>query len=142
MIETLSLDTLDACVGLYVDTFNAEPWNESWTPGDATQRLGDFLATPRSHGLCRLGPDGNALGFVLGHLERSGADDHFLVQELCVRAEARRHGVATDLMESLERRLPDVSRWYLLTARDGGASVFYEGLGFRPAPVLGVFVRP
>lgn len=142
MIETLSLDTLEQCVALYVDTFNAEPWNESWTVEDADQRLGDFVATPRSHGFCMTGSDGEVLGFVLGHLERSGSDEHFLVQELCVRADMRRRGIATELVGALDRHLPEVDRWYLLTARDSAASTFYEGLGYRPAPRLGVFVRP
>ena len=36
---------------LYVETFNAPPWNESWDVSDAHRRLGDFLATPGAHGV-------------------------------------------------------------------------------------------
>jgi GNAT superfamily N-acetyltransferase len=131
-------------VSLYVETFNAPPWEESWTPEDASLRLGDFLATPRSTGLCSWATrqGGELQGFVLGHLERSGAEDHFLVQEMCVRPGLQRQGHGTRLLEALAESLPTVDRWYLLTARDSQASAFYEGNGFRPARRQAVFVRP
>ncbi|TQM65176.1 acetyltransferase (GNAT) family protein [Humibacillus xanthopallidus] len=133
---------LDACVSLYVDTFNAPPWNESWTDDDAAQRLGDFLATPRAYGVCSLSSDGQVLGFALGHLERSQGDDHFLLKEMCVRTSMQREGHGTRLLQALTDHLAHVRHWYLLTARDSDASAFYERNGFRPAGRLGVFVRP
>lgn len=140
MITALTRESLDACASLYVDTFNAPPWNESWTAHDAAQRLGDVLATPRAFGVCSSTADGEVLGFALGHLERSGADDHFLLQELCVRPGAQGHG--TELLEALADRLGQALHWYLLTARDSDAATFYERNGFRPAERMGVFVRP
>lgn len=141
MITTLTSDTLDACVSLYVDTFNAPPWNESWKADDAAQRLGDFFATPRAHGVCSRNSDGEVLGFALGHLERSGADDHFLLKEMCVRTSLQREGHGTRLLVALTDHLEHVRHWYLLTARDSDASAFYERNGFRPGR-KGVFVRP
>ncbi len=142
MITTLTSDALDACVSLYVDTFNAPPWDESWNADDAAQRLGDFLATPRAYGVCSLNSDGEVLGFALGHLERSGVDDHFLLKEMCVRASMQRKGHGTRLLEALTDHLGHVRHWYLLTARDSDASAFYAMNGFRPAGRMGVFVRP
>lgn len=142
MIKTLTSDALDACVSLYVDTFNAPPWNESWGADDAAQRLGDFLATPRANGVCSLNSDGAVVGFALGHLERSGGEDHFLLKEMCVRTSMQRQGHGTRLLEALAKELAHVRHWYLLTARDSDASAFYERNGFRPAGRMGVFVRP
>lgn len=142
MITTLTNESLAECVSLYVETFNAPPWNEAWTGHDAAQRLGDFLATPRTYGVCSSGTDGDLLGFALGHLERSGADDHFLLKELCVRTCAQRQGHGTRLLEALADQLGQVRHWYLLTARDSDASAFYESNGFRPAGRMGVFIRP
>lgn len=141
MISTLTSDNLDLCVSLYVETFNAPPWNESWRFEDAAQRLGDFLATPRTYGVCLTDPADRLLGFALGHLERSEAEDHFLLKEMCVRAPQQRHGHGTRLLNALGERLGQVSHWYLLTARDSNASAFYESNGFRPAGRMGVFVR-
>lgn len=142
MITALTRGSLDSCASLYADTFNAPPWNESWSVRDAAQRLEDAFATPRSFGVCTSSPDGDVLGFALGHLERSGADDHFLLQELCVRTSVQRQGYGTELLEALADRLDQALNWYLLTARDSDAAAFYEKNGFRPAGRMGVFVRP
>lgn len=76
VMSDLSKTDLDACVALFVDVFNAPPWNESWRAEDAAQRLGDFLATPRAVGVRLATLDGGLLGFALGHVERSGPEDH------------------------------------------------------------------
>ncbi|CAN7181752.1 GNAT family N-acetyltransferase [Terrabacter sp. LjRoot27] len=142
MIRTLTDDDLEACAALYVETFTAPPWNETWLVEDALQRIGDFLATPRAHGVCLTSAEGTMDGFAIGHLERSGPDDHFLLKEMCVREASRRQGRGTQLLEALSDRLGPARHWYLLTARDSDASAFYEANGFRPAGRMGVFVRP
>jgi aminoglycoside 6'-N-acetyltransferase I len=133
---------LSGCVDLYVKTFNAPPWNEDWSPADALQRLGDFLASPRSAGVCVTDLDGEVIGFALGHRERYSDGDHFLLQELCVRQDLQRQGHGTELLQGLGEVLPGVSRWYLLTAHASEAASFYQKNGFRPAKQVGVFVRP
>lgn len=142
VINTLTSDELAACVSLYVETFNAPPWNESWQVEDVTQRLGDFLATPRAYSVCLTDSDNQMVGFALGHLERSHAEDHFLLKEMCVRTSQQRQGHGTQLLEALTDQLHNVRHWYLLTARDSQAAAFYEKNGFRPAGRMGVFVRP
>jgi len=142
VISTLTGEELAACVSLYVETFNAPPWNESWRVQDATQRLGDFLSTPRAQGVCLTDADGRLVGFALGHLERSGGEDHFLLKEMCVRTSQQKQGHGTLLLGALADRLSGVRHWYLLTARDSHAAAFYGRNGFRPAGRMGVFVRP
>jgi aminoglycoside 6'-N-acetyltransferase I len=142
VIGILTKRNLDAYALLYVETFNAAPWNESWQVDDAMQRLGDILATPRAYGVCVSASDGELLGFALGHLERSGPEDHFLLKEMCVRPGHQRQGHGSALLEALADRMPGVRHWYLLTAGDSDASAFYEKNGFRPARRMGVLVRP
>jgi aminoglycoside 6'-N-acetyltransferase I len=142
VIEALTTRDLAACAELYVETFSAPPWNETWRAEDAVQRLGDILATPRAHGV-RISTPGDALaGFAVGHLERSGPEDHFLLQEMCVRSGRRRQGHGTALLGALRAAVPEARHWYLLTARDSAAARFYTRNGFRPAGRMGVFVRP
>ncbi|MFI2296335.1 GNAT family N-acetyltransferase [Isoptericola sp. NPDC019571] len=142
MIVDLTADRLEDCARLFVRTFSAPPWNEEWTRGDAAQRLGDMLATPRSVGSVAVADGGDVIGFVLGHRERAGTEDHLLVQEMCVAAAHQREGWGSRLLAALEHRLPDVQHWYLLTLRDGAAAAFYEAHEFRPASRVGVYVRP
>jgi GNAT superfamily N-acetyltransferase len=132
---------LPACVSLYVNGFNAPPWNESWRATDAAQRLGDFMATPRPTAWVSRTPMASFSGFALGHLERSGTEDHFLLKEMCVRSDEQRRGHGTRLLDAFTE-LTDVRHWYLLTARDSGALAFYTKGGFRPAGRLAVFVPP
>ncbi len=142
MISTLTSDSLPACASLFVEIFNAPPWSESWRTEDASQRLNDFLATPRAQGVCLSDSNDRLVGFALGHLERSGAEDHFLLKEMCVRTSKQGQGYGTLLLEALTDRHRGVRHWYLLTARESNASAFYEKNGFRPAGRMGVFVRP
>lgn len=142
MITTLTRRDLRRCAALYMETFNAPPWNETWQFDDALQRLSGFLETPRSHGVIATTPGGDLVGFALGHVERSAAADHFLLQEMCVHPDRQRHGHGTALLEELASGIPDVHHWYLLTARESPAAAFYERIGFRPAGRMAVFVRP
>lgn len=142
MIRRLANGDLDGCAALYVETFSGPPWNELWNRDDARQRVGDFFATPRSHGVGVFDDGGDLLGFALGHEERSGSEDHFFLQEMCVRTTHQGRGHGSQLLTSLTQSLAHVRHWYLLTARESAASAFYEGHGFRPAGRLGLFVRP
>ena len=142
VISTLTRDSLFACASLYVETFNGPPWNEAWTINDATRRLSDLLGTPQAHGITLSDSDGHLIGFALGHTERSVGEDHFLLKEMCVLTREQRHGYGSTLLAALAEQLPDVQKWYLLTARESTASAFYEKNGFRPAGRMGVFVRP
>ncbi|WP_182526570.1 GNAT family N-acetyltransferase [Nocardioides dongkuii] len=142
MISVMTPDRLDACAELYVEVFRAPPWDETWRLEDARQRLSDFLGAPRSRGLCLAGPDGVLLGFALGRRERYQDEDHFLLQEMCVRPDQQGQGHGSALLEALTADLADLRHWYLTTMRDGPAAAFYARHGFQPAARQGIFVRP
>jgi aminoglycoside 6'-N-acetyltransferase I len=101
-----------------------------------------LLRHPAVLGLGLYDEDEILLGFALGHEERSGTEDHFLLQEMCVKEAQQRRGHGSTLMTSLTQTLAHVRHWYLLTARESAAAAFYENHGFRPAGRLGVYVRP
>ncbi|MEU4155405.1 GNAT family N-acetyltransferase [Actinoplanes sp. NPDC026670] len=134
---------LDAYTRLYIDTFTRPPWNETWHPDDARQRLHDILTTPRTHHTHTALPDGTLTGFAIGHLERyAGGTDHFLLQEMCVHPDHQRQGLGTRLLTDLATQTPTATHWYLLTGRDTPAATFYQANGFRPAHLRTVYVRP
>ena len=123
---TRAIDLAEAdlaeCVDLFVETFAGPPWDETWAPDDALLRLGDFLRTPRSRAVGIRDGRGGLVGFALGHLERLGAEDHVLLQEMCVRPRAQRAGHGAALLSGLADRMPDVTHWHLLTAREASSS--------------------
>ena len=132
-VAPLTNGDLSGCANLYAESFNGSPWNESWTVADARQRLSDFLETPRSFGVCACDSTDQLVGFAIGHLERSCGQDHFLLQEMCVRPDLQRQGCGTALLGALERRVPEATNWYLLTAHESDAARFYQRNGSRPA---------
>lgn len=129
-------------VDVFVDVFNAEPWNDRWTVDDATRRLRDLHATPGFEGAALL-VDGTLTAFVGGYRQRwwDGAD-HCYIAELAVRRSAQRSGHGSRLLRASIDRLGDVSTFYLLTDVEGPAAEFYRAAGFRPARRRHVMVRP
>ncbi len=44
MAETkvpITIDKMEQCIELYINVFNSEPWNETWTYQTAKERLTD-----------------------------------------------------------------------------------------------------
>jgi ribosomal protein S18 acetylase RimI-like enzyme len=141
VITPLTADDLDTCATLFARTFSQPPWNETWHPTDARQRLTDMFHTPRARGVRTTGPDGTLTGFAIGYLQRYGSDDHFYLAEMCVDPDHQRRRIGTHLLGALAQQLPDIRHWYLLTARDSPAAAFYQAHGFHPATRSTVYGR-
>jgi len=134
-------ELLPAAVEVFVEAFNAEPWNDRWTIDSATCRLRDLQATPGFEGAA-LVIDGVLTAFVGGYRQRWWDNsDHFCIAEMAVRRHAQRSGQGTGLLRAFLAELNDVSRFYLHTAVDGPAADFYRTLGFRSARRQHVMTR-
>jgi aminoglycoside 6'-N-acetyltransferase I len=46
-IVPITNDKMEQCIELYINVFNSEPWNETWTYQTAKERLTDLLHTPK-----------------------------------------------------------------------------------------------
>ena len=66
-IEALKGEHLDECANLLVTTFNAEPWNDSYTHDTAKKQLAWHLRVPGCLGLVAVN-DG-IVAFALGYRE-------------------------------------------------------------------------
>ncbi len=133
---------LPSVVDVFVDVFNAEPWNDRWTTGDATRRLSDLRATPGFEGAALL-VDGTLTAFVGGYRQRWwDGTDHCYIAELAVRRRAQRSGHGSRLLRAYLDRLGDVTSFYLLTDVEGPATEFYRAAGFRPARRRHMLTRP
>ena len=74
--------------------------------------------------------DGDELCGYLGiHDEYGGT---IFISKVYVRADKRRRGIATELLERLSADYPDAKRWYLTVNRHNSGSIaVYEKRGFR-----------
>lgn len=130
---------LDELAKLYVDTFNAAPWNDEWTFETARKRLYMMLHTEVSFGLC-VYHEGQICGAVLGAMEQFYDGLMFEVKEYWVKNEMRGKGIGTKLFAEMERRLWErgVKNIILVTAKGDATEHFYhkQGMGTDPDMVF------
>ena len=69
VFQKLSSANITSVVPVYMNVFNAAPWNDGWTEGAATERLQSFAKFPEFLGLS-VCLDGVVSGFGLGWAER------------------------------------------------------------------------
>ncbi|WHY55963.1 GNAT family N-acetyltransferase [Peribacillus simplex] len=128
MTEMLPLtsENLELCIELYMNVFNREPWNESWTYETAKERLSDLLHTPKFLGFL-FQIDHNPVGFIAGNSKVSYQGLTYYLAELCVNNEMQGKGHGSKMLRSLEGELQkrEIKSLYLLTANDGLAEAFY-----------------
>jgi len=131
IVDQLDIDDLVECSDLYVSTFIAEPWNETWNKDDAFDRLNDFLSSPNSVALKAV-CNNEILGFLIGENQAWNGEKFHYLKEICVHNSKHRQGIGKNLMNSLEAMMNDhgVSRIYLITQRDSVPSEFYSRLGY------------
>lgn len=133
-IRPLEERHMPAATRLYVEVFNAEPWNDRWTYSTAFTRLQNTFNTPGAFGLVAE-PD-HPIGVVIGYIEQWYDGQHFYLKELFVARERQRSGIGTSLMRQLEDALKQqsVDRVYLLTETSGPAADFYAKRGYYRSP--------
>jgi aminoglycoside 6'-N-acetyltransferase I len=131
-LRNLKRTDLSRCSRLYVQTFNAKPWNDHWTVPTARKRLLDILDSPRFYGLIISAGD-ELIGAVFGNIERWYDRHHYNLKEMFVQPDLQGSGIGTRIMarvcSDLQKR--NVSGIYLLTTTNGGVSRFYTRNHFK-----------
>lgn len=134
MIEfnEISLEVIEECALLYVDTFNSEPWNDKWEFDSAYNRLKDIYNTPGFYGLVAL-EDGIIVAAVFGCVEFWFKGKAYDLKEMFVKNEVRGKGIGSMLLDTLNTRLHDkgVNSVYLFTAEGDMTERFYSKNGYR-----------
>jgi aminoglycoside 6'-N-acetyltransferase I len=133
--ESLTSAYLDAAAELYVQVFNAAPWNDGWNKAAARRRLERLVDNPEHVGIAAT-EAGELLGFASGWLEPWISGAQFHLKELCVAPERQREGLGRRLVGELILRLRSagVESVYLMTQPHSPAAAFYEALGFQVLP--------
>lgn len=130
---------LDELAQLYVDTFNAAPWNDEWTFETARKRLQQLLHSEDSFGLC-VYQGGQLCGAVLGVLEQYFDGPMYNLHEYWVKNEMRGKGIGSKLFAETEKRLLErgVKNIILFTAKGDATEHFYhkQGMGTDPDMVF------
>lgn len=69
-IVPITTGKIEQCIELYINVFNSETWNETWTYLTATERLTDLLHTPKFLGFL-LYNNGKLIGFIVGNSKKT-----------------------------------------------------------------------
>ena len=137
--EEITEEHLDELSRLYVETFNAAPWNDEWTFETARKRLYMMLHTEVSFGLC-VYREGQMCGAVLGAMEQFYDGLMFEVKEFWVKNELRGKGIGSKLFDEMEKCLRErgVKNIILITAKGDSTEHFYhkQGMGTDPDMVF------
>jgi len=130
-IRDASASDLDAMTAVFVECFNAPPWNDGWSAADAQERLRGMIDARHFRGAVAESHRA-VVGFLLGQKERWIGSFHFNLQEMCVLPTHQRQGIGRALVTHVSRSLKSegTEKIYLITGPNTGAAAFYEALGF------------
>lgn len=132
MMKQITEEMLDELTQLFVDVFNAPPWNDLWSVEQARTRLHDIMRRPKFFGIADY-RDNRLVGMIMGHGEQSFDGIHFQILELCIANEMKGQGIGSDMLTELTNYLESrgVSCVYLLTMRGVNTEGFYSKHGFK-----------
>lgn len=131
--KEVSIEDIAEVSLLYVEAFNAPPWNDEWTADTAANRLHQLILTPDFYGLCAY-MHGALCGMILGSAEQFYNGVSFYIREFCVAPGLRGQGIGTQILSEYESRLAlkGIKSIWLLTSRQDGTEGFYEHRGLKP----------
>jgi len=125
--EEITLQYLEELATLYVETFNAEPWNDEWTIDTAKKRLQQIINTEDSYGLC-ICQNNLMCGAILGNMEQYYNGIMFNIKEFWIKNGMRGNGIGTRLFQEFENRLKgkSVNEIILFTSKGDFTEHFYH----------------
>lgn len=104
--KQIELSDLNILVKMYIETFNAGPWNDEWTVETASRRLTQMIKCPDSYGLLAY-VDNVPAGMILGAEEQYYNGLMFNIKEFCINNQLRGKGLGTSIYEEFEKRLKE-----------------------------------
>lgn len=125
--DEITKDDITEISKMYVESFNAEPWNDKWTEEVASKRLLKMLSYDGAYGIvCR--ENDNIVGMILGHDEYYYNGLHFEIKEFCTRRDIQGKGIGKKLLKYFENKLKDkgIDNIFLLTCANDRTEGFYK----------------
>lgn len=131
-INEMTVDNISDYAKIFIETFNCEPWNDSWTTETAEKRIGGLMSSNTYFGL-HLKENEKIVGFILGQKEQFFDGLHFQIQEFCVTPTKQRKGYGSALLVKLKEILAEneVASTYLITSKGKRTEGYYKKQGFN-----------
>lgn len=142
-IRELTKTDLDACVSLYMKTYNAPPWSCNWTSDKALKYLTEYTERTRFVGFVLL-DDNEIVGAMFGHSKTWWTQDLLYVDELFVSPAKQRSGYGKRLLDYTENyaREQGYEVLTLMTNKYMPAMKFYSGINYIHAEHFVFLFKP
>ncbi|MCL2084063.1 MAG: GNAT family N-acetyltransferase [Oscillospiraceae bacterium] len=137
MVRKYISDDFEQCCDLFIQSFNAPPWDDQWTKERVQIYLQDYIESKRFIGYTLWDNDVLA-GAVFAHIRTFYTGDEVHVDELFVSPAHQRKGYGTILMDAIENL--GYTQTTLLTGRGKPSFDFYEKRGYKSIDSL-AFMR-
>lgn len=123
---------LEECTNLYVDTFNAPPWNDHWDYDSVYNRLKDIYQTPGFLGLIAYEEE-KIIAAVLGNMEHWYEGKMYNLKEMFVQKDLRGKGIGSQLLNEFNEWLKKkgVTSIWLFTMEGDMTEDFYKKNGYK-----------
>jgi len=131
-IENYDTAMLDECVDLYMKTYAAEPWNESWESRDiVVEYIRKWSSNNFFVGFVGK-QNGNIVAVSLGYEKPYTKGAEYYINDYFVDPDLQRQGIGGALMEGIKKELAKKGIPSLMLSTQLGipAHSFYEKLGF------------
>lgn len=129
--EEINKTKIGELAQMYVETFNAPPWNDKWTIETASKRIQQMINCEDSYGLVAYDKE-ELCGMILGSEEQFFDGKMFNLKEFCVKNGRRNQGLGKIIYAEFEKRLKEkcIHEIIMFTLKDEGVETFYSRRGF------------
>ena len=130
-IRRVNKDHINDIANLLVNTFNLEPWNESWTHKMAKERISGLIFNPMAIAYAAI-QDNELIACLIGYKTNYMLSKEFYIEEFFVSTYFQNKGYGTAILEFIESDLEreGVVSLTLLTEHGFPSEKFYEKNGF------------
>ena len=132
VIRDFTLDTLDKCVDLYMETYSQEPWNESWDSRDVIENFyRNHFANNYFLGFTAYKEE-EIVGVCVGFLKPWAKGMEYYIDDFFVCSDYQGQGIGSEFMAAIKNNLAsqNIHAIILSTQRGYPAQKFYEKMGF------------
>lgn len=125
-MDIKEIDSIEILVPIFIETFNANPWNESWTCETATLSLTELRSNRYFYGLVCLEGE-NPIGAIMGNIRTFSSSKSFYIDHLFVLERYRLKKIGTNLYVAAINNLvkKGVTGAFFTTLKNSGAYHFY-----------------
>lgn len=140
--EILEQEHIVELIDLYIESFNAPPWNDKWTPETVFNRLSQMMNCEGAYGLVAY-KDEEVVGMILGNHEYYYDGMQFQIKEFCVSHSLKGAGIGSQLFDEFIRRLKEkgIGEVILLTSKTEKTEGFYKKRGFDSSDDMVIMAR-